>query len=382
MSIKFQFKALSLPLKTSFKQASFTRKFGESIWCEASREEITGFGEGCPRSYVTKETVQGGLVWLKKQATNLQKQCTTLAALKNWVAQNRSVIDQYPAAFCAIETALLDLFAKEQNQPVETILDLDSPQKNYSYTAVLGDAPIAKFEALLQRYLAMGFRDFKIKLNGSLTTDQLKLTSIHTACQAQGIADFSIRLDANNLWSGQSAAVVISYLNKLPSPIFGIEEPIEPRQFKTLGVISEATELPIILDESLCNQSDLAQLDLVKGSFIANLKISKLGGLIRTIELIQDLQVRKIPIIIGAHVGETSILTRAGMAAGNAVGEGLIAQEGGFGLLLLVKDQVQPSLNFSGKGHINLGQPYTMKMAEAPTIIPVENWNYGWGLTT
>ena len=380
MRIHFKLKPLALPFKMAFKQASFSRNVGESIWCEATRNKITGYGEGCPRCYVTQETLKGGMAWLKKQCASIQEQVNSEVDLKNWITQNRSLIDKHPAAFCAIETALLDLFAKEQNQSVETLLNLDSPQKGYNYTAVLGDSTIAKFEALLQRYLTMGCSDFKVKLSGDLMADQLKLSTIHTYCLAQEIVDYRVRLDANNLWGGQSENKVIDYLNQLPKPIFAIEEPIAPKQFKSLAKISRATNLPIILDESLCCLSDLTQLCKHKGKFIANLKVSRLGGLIRTIELIQLLKQNNIPIIIGAHVGETSVLTRAGMAAANAVGINLVALEGGFGLLLLERDQVHPSLSFGINGHINLRQPYTTKVNQKPSIIPIENWNCGWGL--
>ena len=56
-----------------------------------------------------------------------------------------------------------------------------------------------------------------------------------------------------------------------------------------------------------------------------------------------------IPIIVGAQVGETSILTRAALTVASTFRDILLAQEGGFGTYLLKHDIVEPSLMI-GKG--------------------------------
>ena len=376
--IKFRIKGLFLPLNLTFKQSSATRNKGESIWCEAYRGHKKGLGEGCPRVYVTRETVPQGLEWLAAKTVELSNTIFSLEDLKNWISKNEEEIDQHPAAFCAIETALLDLFAQENKQSVETLLGLNNPQPIHTYTAVLGDSSPESFKALLQYYLSLGFSNFKIKLNGQLAVDQQKLKTIHDY-HRNSSHPFSIRLDANNLWK-EKVAVAIPYLAQLLSPIVGIEEPIEPRNFSALKELNQALNIPVILDESLCNKTDFANLILYPKSFIANLKISKIGGVIRTLALIKRLKQQNIPIIIGAHVGETSVLTRAGMCAAKAAGSHLLAQEGGFGTKLLTKDQVLPSLSFGQAGKIQLSKIYQSKMLHSKLQIPIHHWNNGWGL--
>ncbi len=80
-SIKIKVSPLYLSLKTNFKQASSTRNTGESIWMTATRGNITGFGEGCPRTYVTGENVDSCLEWLNPQLSQIEKECTTLSSL-------------------------------------------------------------------------------------------------------------------------------------------------------------------------------------------------------------------------------------------------------------------------------------------------------------
>lgn len=372
-------KGLFLPLRTTFKQASATRNFGESIWCEISRGGYIGYGEGCPRKYVTQETVASGLEWLAGIEKSVQQNCQSLPRLKNWMHENATLIDQHPAAFCAIETALLDLFAKEKGQSVEGLLGLIAPQKVYTYTAILGDAKPEKFKALLRRYLSIGFTDFKVKLNGNFREDQQKLKALHQFCQEKKVPNYRIRLDANNYWK-EDIELAINYLALLKKPFLGIEEPIAPKNFWGLASISTALDLPIILDESLCNLQDLDQLDTHKGQYIANLKVSKMGGILRTIKLIHALQAKNMPIIIGAHVGETSILTRAGMLVAQVAGDSLVAQEGGFGTLLLEKDPIRPSLTIGSTGKINLYQSCPLPSSNGIIPIAKGQWNQGWGL--
>ncbi len=61
-------------------------------------------------------------------------------------------------------------------------------------------------------------------------------------------------------------------------------------------------------------------------------------------------------IIVGAQVGETSILARAGIVAARAAATDLVAFEGAFGTRLLVRDAVMPSIGFGYRGRVRLDQ--------------------------
>ncbi|MEE9280638.1 MAG: hypothetical protein V3V67_10730, partial [Myxococcota bacterium] len=57
-----------------------------------------------------------------------------------------------------------------------------------------------------------------------------------------------------------------------------------------------------------------------------------------------------IPVIVGAQVGETSLLTRAALSVAQAARGILVAQEGAFGTLLLERDVCDPPLMFGPGG--------------------------------
>ena len=62
---------------------------------------------------------------------------------------------------------------------------------------------------------------------------------------------------------------------------------------------------------------------------------------------------RGIGVIVGAQVGETSILTRAGLTIATAAGSNLIASEGAFGTHLLQQDLTAPCLMFGAGGELD-----------------------------
>jgi len=62
--IRLHFSELRVPLKMTFRHASAARTHGESLWVEAARGAVRGYGEGCPRSYVTGETRASCRQWI------------------------------------------------------------------------------------------------------------------------------------------------------------------------------------------------------------------------------------------------------------------------------------------------------------------------------
>ena len=62
-TLRLHFSGLRVPLKMTFRHASAARTHGESLWVEAVRGEHRGYGEGCPRPYVTEETRESVQRW-------------------------------------------------------------------------------------------------------------------------------------------------------------------------------------------------------------------------------------------------------------------------------------------------------------------------------
>lgn len=338
-----QLRPWRVPFRQAFTHASARRRTAESVIATArSRTGLTGFGEGCPREYVTGESVESCLDWFARHRSGLVG-VADLGALTAWAAEHRQTIDDHPAAWCAVELAALDLFAREAGMSVEAMLGLPPIGGEFRYTAVLGAEGARTFGGQLRRYTEIGFRDFKIKLTGEEDDERLRLDQVLAAGEAIG----AVRFDANNLWKTPEEA--ISYLRRTRVPFWAVEEPVTAGDFASLGRVARELGARVIVDESFRGLRDLASLEGGGARWIINLRVSKMGGLLRSLEIARAAVESGIPLIIGCQVGESSVLTRAALTVANTFRNSVRAMEGAFGTLLLEEDIVSPPIQF-GRG--------------------------------
>jgi len=349
----FKMEHLEIPFKMAFSHASATRIMTDSVLVSVSANGNFGYGESCPRAYVTNETYESALAFFKKYRASLLESVSTLLTLKDWANNNRDDIDLNPAAWCAIELALLDLFSKEQNCSVENLLQLPELAGDFSYTAVLGDSSISSFTKLLRQYHSMGFRDYKLKLSGELEHDKAKCDLVFKT-----IEKVRVRLDANNLWT--KADEVIEYIKALEHKFFAIEEPLTVGDYEGMTQVSNKLGLRIILDESFLRFQQFEIIKETPSNWIVNIRISKMGGLFRSINITEMAKSIGIECILGAQVGETSILTRSAITLANSYRDVIIAQEGGCGTYLLEHDICEPVLMFGKDGLISPNQTHSL----------------------
>ncbi|MDA1335139.1 MAG: hypothetical protein O2794_03975 [bacterium] len=336
---------LEIPLRVSFSHSSATRRKTDSIIvCIESVNGNVGYGEGCPRSYVTGEDWKSAKVFFDT-IQNKVKGIGSYEDLLSWVKSNENEINKNPAAWCAIELAVLDLLGKENKESIEEVLGLPVLTGEFSYTAVIGTRRMVSFCIQALIYKLKGFNNFKVKIFGDGRRDKRKIAFLRMII-SRGL---KLRIDANNLWADTVKAT--SSLKDLGYRFLGIEEPITANQYQALTEISKEIDASIILDESFLRMNQFQNLESNHAKWIINVRVSKMGGLIRSIEVCKEAQKRKIPIIVGAQVGETSILTHAALSLANAFRGNLLAQEGAFGTYLLEKDITEPSIRF-GQGGI------------------------------
>lgn len=378
-AVRLDIQPLQVALKSKFRHAGATRHEGESLWVKATRKGLSGYGEGCPRVYVAGDDLTSSVAWARDYFHENHDALLSMESMTRWVQENSRLIDTYPSAWCAVEMALLDLFAREKSVSVDTLLGLGDIPRKGRYTAVLGDDHTWRYTYLTDQYLVRDMRDFKIKLNGRPDKDQKKIDILVRLAREYGITDLRIRLDANNLWADETDKA-IAHVKSLNGAFFAVEEPVRARDTRSISQFSVETGLPVILDESLLNPEDLDAYDHLPGSFMANIKISRVGGLVRALALIRALKKKGWPIIIGCHVGESSLLTRAGLVAAAAAGDHLTAHEGAFGDYLVEWEPVKPMLRFGSGGKLDLDGMYYYKTVMGLHLVPSENWNLGLGM--
>ena len=346
-----QLRCINIPFKLSFKHASATRTQTAALWVEAtSITGLTGVGEGCPRPYVTGESLESATLFFQQYQAELIIQVQDLASLRDWIQTHTSEIDRNPAAWCALELALLDVFAQQQGCSMETLLGTPEIIGPFRYSAVLGDASPEQFDRQCEQYIQRGFCDFKVKLSGDIQRDRKKLALLTHPCQG---ASLRIRLDANNLWP--EAISALAFFEALPASYFAIEEPLHVGHYAELLQLAQTLGVRIVLDESFLREDQFDCLSTSPQTWIINLRVSKMGGLIRSLAIVEQAKKRGIALIIGAQVGETSLLTRAAWTVAQAASDALLAQEGAFGTHLLSVDVHSPALMFGAGGSLNPG---------------------------
>jgi L-alanine-DL-glutamate epimerase-like enolase superfamily enzyme len=337
------FHSLAIPFRRSFDHAGATRSCAENVIVVATDNAgRVGLGEGCPRRYVTGESAESALIALRGWHEEVLAAVDSDAALDRWMLANESAIDRSPSAFCALELALLDLFARQGDRSLEDLLGLQPNRRAVAATAVYGMGGWPKFLAQLARFTANGMTEAKLKIGGHSRRDARRAAILAAIGRA--------RLDANNGWPDGARA--IAGLRAAAGHAWAVEEPVAPRDWAGMKQVALATGLAIILDESFVRLRDIR--DLPDGvSWILNLRVSKLGGLKRSLRALREAARRDLPVIVGGQVGETSILARAGLIVAGEAGELLSGYEGAYGTHLLQWDVVTPSLRFGRRGRIS-----------------------------
>ena len=340
-----------VPFRYNFSHASARRGRAENLIVIAEDDEgLVGFGEGCPRDYVTGETVSSARQFVQDHMSSIVRAVNDIASLREWIISRGAEIDRNPAAFCAIELALLDLFGKSRGMTLETLLKLPPLAGEFYYSAILGDSNRYVYRFQFGRYWNSGFRDFKIKLSGDPKRDRKKFSLF----EKQIDPDLRLRADANNLW--KSSEICIERLREIGYPLFAVEEPLAAGQIDQFRMVAQALETRIILDESFVNAKNFDDVSRDPENWILNFRVSKLGGLIRSLDLAPKSAERNLAIIVGAHVGETSVLSRAALTLGHSIGHLLVAREGAFGTHFLKRDLCSKPIMFGPGGKLSVDE--------------------------
>ncbi|MCP9447191.1 MAG: hypothetical protein NNA22_06420 [Nitrospira sp.] len=339
---------LDIPFKQAFVHAAAVRAHTESVLVTVTNDDgVKGIGEGCPRRYVTGETVDSVQSFIE----TYREQWMAFESVQDcmrWAAEHTSVIDQNPAGWCAVETACLDLFGKEAGRPIEALLGLPVLSGRFQYSAVLGTDNLSSFEKQLQWYRSVGCTDFKVKVTGQWQDDHDKLARLASVDDPT----MRVRLDANNLW--RDAEDALAYLRQLPGHVTAIEEPLGVGDYNGCRRLARELNIPIILDESFLRVEQFALIQNDPPStWIINIRVSKMGGILRSLAVAKRAGEVGLAIIIGAHVGETSVLTRSALAVAHRYRDLVVAQEGAFGTLLLERDLCDPTLMFGSGGQLD-----------------------------
>lgn len=352
--VGFVIRAIAIPFKTYFKHTLASRNQTSSVLFEIITDtDIHGYGEGAPREYVTGESINSTISTLQMIADKINKievrsNDNVLEKILTLHHDFKDDLDRAPSAKCAMELALLDLYGKILSQPVINIFG-KKLKSDFSYSGVVSEGKGNEIENFIHLIKALRLKQVKIKSGRDYNNDLDKIKIIQS-CLGD---DIQLRIDANGAWGFEEATDMIERYSNLGIYIF--EQPMSVDKKEKYPLLLEKFDdrIKIILDESVCSDDDARWFVENGGASGFNLKISKHGGLINTLSIHRLASENGLHNQIGCHVGETSILTAAGIIF-SALSTNLFAYEGAYGQFLLEHDIVKQPLQFGLDGKYNV----------------------------
>src|SRR5260221_2487568 len=101
------FLSLPIPFRTAFDHAAAARSCARNvIVVAADAARRVGLGEGCPREYVTGESVESALAALRGLHDQNLDEIDCDEALERSMSANRAAIQSRPSAVRALEVAI------------------------------------------------------------------------------------------------------------------------------------------------------------------------------------------------------------------------------------------------------------------------------------
>ena len=349
--------ALKIPFVESFSHAIKTRVFSDSIVVRLTTEnDIVGYGEGVPRPYVTGEDIEGSLRFMQgclwpaiaksvfpefSSSFDLEKLLSVINNEFDYEKPNGLIA--WNASYAAFELALIDCLLKEQDISLSKIIP---PKRlNVIYSGVITAGPKEKAAKIAQYFKALGVHQIKVKIDGKDDKERLLVVR-----EIMG-DEVSIRIDANGIFSVEETVKTIDWLSGIR--IDCIEQPITRGDISDLVKLKSKMSIPVMVDESLITVEDAQQLILAKACDFFNLRVSKCGGICKTLHIAELAMKSGIRLQLGAQVGETAILSAVGRHIA-AYLDKIDFVEGSFGTMLLKEDIAEEEVNFGYGGKASL----------------------------
>ncbi len=288
MSNRIDLIHVTIPMTEPFRISSGKVSHKDSIIIRIQKDGIEAFGEASPMAggFYSQETPESTFDFLKKYA--IPKLIQKRHFRPQFVTQCLMEDQREMFAWAGLEGALWDLRSAEEDVPFPDAIGIE-PRLVESGLAV-GIYPT--LELLLQaceKYMRDGYKRLKIKIQPGWDLEPL-----HAIREAFG--QIPLMVDANAAY-GEEHFPIFDEMDKFD--LLMIEQPLSAYDLNAHNRLQVRLNTPICLDESA---SDPARLKLAlekRACKIVNIKIQRVGGLARAIEMYDLCASRGVPVWMG-----------------------------------------------------------------------------------
>ena len=294
-------------LKKPFRTALREERASENAFIIIeSSSGVRGFGEAAPLTEVTGENLAGCLEFL-----NSLKDDIIGAEIPRDLNKLLRIVHGFrgfPAGKAAIETALLDLYAKIAGLSLVDLLGGKIKESlETDYTISLQPVEDVVDEAL--EIVDKGFKVLKVKLGDDPRKDLERVKALRDRLGY----DVRIRVDANQGWNPKQAIWISKRLDKFEIEL--IEQPVPYWCVDELKMLRESVEIPIAADESAKDLRDVLRLVSIGAVDVVNIKLMKCGGPLTALRISDLCEKAGVKCMIGCGLETKISITAAASIA-------------------------------------------------------------------
>ena len=292
MPLRLSFDVVTLHTRHPFIIARGGRSEYQVVWVRVTDSDGTeGWGEAYPSSYYG-ESLEGVQAALKRVAAKLPDDPFDLEGAEAALAR---LIPESAATRAALSEAYHDLVGKRLGVPLWKLWGLNAKDAPRSSFTIGIDEPEKMRQKIAE---AASYPVLKIKLGTD--RDEAILKTIRDA------TDKPIRVDANAGWDQAKALRMLPILKDYGVEL--LEQPLPPEDLDGLAVVSAASDIPVVVDESCLVATDIPKL-VGKADGI-NIKLAKCGSLREALRMIATARAHGMKVMVGCMI-ETSIAISA-----------------------------------------------------------------------
>jgi muconate cycloisomerase len=275
----------------------------------AEHGEITGYGEGAPRSYVTGESPDSTAKSIRHfiQKDTFPRQLKNISQIWNFI-DNITSGREHNAAICALETALLDALGKSQDRHVIDYFSKDFIADNVYYGAAIPLDSTKKIIELCGLVKEQKVNKVRLKLGKNFEQNKEIIETVHSVFEG----NHDLRVDINCSWDRNLAFKHIPLIKKYKIKV--VEQPMMPNEpdLADFAGIMQKEGVLLMADESACSLGDMEKIAKEGYYQMINVRLSKCGGFRNSLKIIDYLRMKGILFQVGCQLGESGILSAAG----------------------------------------------------------------------